>query len=80
MSGGYSSKKIISMDCRELEPPEPMVKVLEAVQVMKRNEALLMIHRKVPRILLPRLSELGLNFEVVEEEPDTVKLYIWREQ
>lgn len=79
MSDGYSSKKIISIDCRELEPPEPMVKALEAVQLMKGDEALLMVHRKVPRLLLPRLRELGLNFEVKEDHPDTVKLYIWRD-
>ncbi len=79
MSGGYSSKKITSLDCRDLEPPEPMVKVLEAVQVMTVDEAVLMIHRKVPRLLLPRLKELGLTFELVEEQTDSVKLYIWRD-
>ena len=79
MSDGYSSKKIINLDCRDLEPPEPMVKVLEAVQAMTAGEAVLMIHRKVPRLLLPRLKEMGLTFRLIEEQAHSVKLYIWRD-
>jgi len=79
MSGSHSSKKTITLDCRDLEPPEPMVRVLEAVQAMTVDETVLMIHRKVPRLLLPRLKELGLTFELVEERADSVKLYIWRD-
>ncbi len=79
MSKGYASKKIISLDCRDLEPPEPMVKVLEAVQVMTVDEAVLMIHRKLPRLILPKLKELGLSFEIAEEQAGSIKLYIWRD-
>jgi len=32
--GGHS---IITVDCRELEPPEPMVVVLEAVDKLQKN-------------------------------------------
>lgn len=73
------SDKIIIVDCRELEPPEPMVKVLEAVNDMAEDEAVLMIHRKVPRLLFSKLDELGFSHELTEETEGLVKLLIWRD-
>ena len=73
------SGKIIIVDCRELEPPEPMVKVLEAVNDMAADEAVLMIHRKMPRLLFSKLDELGFSHEVTEESEGLIKLLIWRD-
>ncbi len=73
------SGKTIVIDCRELEPPEPMVRVLEAVQKMADNEAVLMVHRKYPRLLIPRLDEMKLSHRLIEESDDLVKLLIWKE-
>ena len=70
--------KIITVDCRELEPPEPMVKVLEAVEKMGKEEAVLMLHRKRPTLLFPRLKEKGLEFELTEKEDESIELLIWR--
>jgi len=56
-----------------------MIKVLEAVHVMDDDEAVMMIHRKRPRLLFPRLEELGLKHEIKEEREDLVKILIWRE-
>lgn len=70
--------KIITVDCRDLLPPEPMVKVLEAVEKMGRNEAVLMMHRKKPALLLPRLKEKGLDFELTEKDSEGIELLIWR--
>ena len=78
MSDIINSRKIITIDCRELEPPEPMIKVLEAVQLMGDDEAVIMVHRKRPRLLFPRLEELSLNYEITEESDDLVKILIWR--
>ena len=73
------SGKIIIVDCRELEPPEPMVKVLEAVNNMAADEAVLMIHRKMPRLLFSKLDELGFSHDVTEESEGLIKLLIWRD-
>ena len=73
------SGKIIIVDCRELEPPEPMVKVLEAVNNMSADEAVLMIHRKMPRLLFSKLDELGFSHDVTEESEGLIKLLIWRD-
>ena len=79
MTDIINSRKIITIDCRELEPPEPMVKVLEAVHVMGDDEAVMMVHRKRPRLLFPRLEELALKHEITEESESLVKILIWRE-
>ncbi len=70
--------KVITVDCRELEPPEPMVRVLEAVESMADGEAVLMLHRQKPCLLLPRLDEMGLEYELAEKEDGSVELLIWR--
>ncbi|MDH3974427.1 MAG: DUF2249 domain-containing protein [Deltaproteobacteria bacterium] len=79
MSDIINSRKIITVDCRELEPPEPMIKVLEAVHHMGDDEAVMMVHRKRPRLLFPRLDELGLKHEIREERENRIKILIWRE-
>jgi len=63
----------------ELEPPEPMVKVIEAVNNMAAHEAVLMVHRKMPRLLFSKLDELGFSHEVTEESEGLIKLLIWRD-
>ncbi len=73
------SGKIIIVVCRELEPPEPMVKVLEAIHNAASDEAVLMIHRKMPRLLFSKLDELGFSHEVTEESEGQIKLLIWRD-
>ena len=79
MSDLFNSRKIITIDCRDLEPPEPMIQVLEAVHLMGDDEAVMMVHRKRPRLLFPRLMELGLKHEITEEDENLVKILIWRE-
>ena len=59
-----TDKKLIVVDCRELFPPEPMEKVLEAVHAMQEDEAVLMVHRKEPFHLYERLDERGCDYEV----------------
>ncbi len=72
-------KSIVTIDCRDLEPPEPMVRVLEALHHLAAHEAILMIHRKFPRLLIPRLKELSVSHEVTEEDEGIVKILIWKE-
>lgn len=80
MTDPSDSKNIKTIDCRDMEPPEPMVKVLEAVHVMGEDEAVMMVHRKIPRLLFPRLDQLGFKYEISEESEELVKVLIWREK
>ncbi|MBE9504731.1 MAG: DUF2249 domain-containing protein, partial [Proteobacteria bacterium] len=58
--------------------PEPMIKVLEAVEKMGKDEAVLMLHHKKPALLFPRLKEKGLDFELTEKDDENIELLIWR--
>ena len=48
---------VIVLDVRGLEPPEPMVRTLEALAVMPRGKTLVQINVRVPQFLLPEALE-----------------------
>lgn len=73
-----TDRKIIEIDCRELVPPGPMIQVLEAVETMKKDEAILMIHRKNPIPLYDRLEERGCHYQLKEFEDGSIQLLIWK--
>lgn len=67
---------VIVLDVRGLEPPEPMVRTLEALAAMPRGKTLVQINVRVPQYLLPRLAERGFTYEVREQGPDLVRLFV----
>lgn len=52
-------ENIIEIDVRDLEPPEPMIKVLETLSKIDDKTALLMHHHREPIMLYPKLEERG---------------------
>ncbi|GEM45524.1 DUF2249 domain-containing protein [Deinococcus cellulosilyticus] len=52
-----------------LEPPEPMMRVLGALDQLQPGQALLVHHVRRPIYLLQRLEEMGHQVEVMEEGP-----------
>ncbi|NVB82562.1 MAG: DUF2249 domain-containing protein [Kofleriaceae bacterium] len=67
---------VIVLDVRGLEPPEPMVRTLEALATMPRGMTLVQLNVRVPQYLLPKLAERGFTYEVREQGPDLVRLFI----
>jgi uncharacterized protein (DUF2249 family) len=67
---------MIVLDVRGLEPPEPMVRTLEALAVMPRGKTLVQLNVRVPQYLLPKLEERGFQYDVREQGPDLVRLFI----
>jgi uncharacterized protein (DUF2249 family) len=47
------------LDNRELDPPEPMVRILAATETMKEGEVLLALLCREPIFLLPELAKRG---------------------
>lgn len=68
----------IVLDVRGLEPPEPMVRTLEALEDLPAGATLLQVNVRVPRFLLPRLEERGFTWEIDERADDEVRLRIRR--
>ena len=71
--------KWITLDCSLMEPPEPMLRVLEQLDCLQPSEGIKMLHRMKPRLLFSKLQERGLNFRVIEHTPDQVEVRIWQE-
>lgn len=57
------------IDCRELPPPEPMVKTLEAVETLMPGQTLAPLLPREPRFLFPELEVRGLAWRG-EQLPD----------
>lgn len=69
------SQEII-LDTRELEAPEPMTLVLDALSQLDENTSIKMIHRMEPMMLYTTLSNNNLNYKVIPN-PNEVSIYIW---
>jgi len=67
---------VIGLDVRGLEPPEPMVRTLAALEALPRGKTLLQINVRAPQFLLPRLAEQGFVYEVREQSDDLVRTFI----
>jgi uncharacterized protein (DUF2249 family) len=66
------------IDVRGLEPPEPLVRTLAAVERMEPGAALVQLNVRIPLHLLPRLEALGLEYEIDESEVGVVRTTIHR--
>jgi uncharacterized protein (DUF2249 family) len=66
----------VVLDVRDLEPPEPMVRTLQALEELPRDGTLIQLNVRVPQFLLPQLDERGFSYEVHEEAPGRVRLVI----
>lgn len=73
---GASEDDVVVLDVRGLEPPEPMIRTLDALVGMPRGKTLVQINVRVPQYLLPMLAERGFVYEIREQGPDLVRLFI----
>ncbi|MGH7398303.1 MAG: DUF2249 domain-containing protein [Candidatus Rokuibacteriota bacterium] len=66
------------LDVRGLEPPQPMVRVLEEIDRLGPGAELEVRHDRRPIFLYPQLDELGFMHETDEPEPGLVRIRIRR--
>lgn len=66
----------VILDVRGLEPPEPLVRTLEALEALPPGGLLIQLNSRVPQFLLPQLRSRGYAYEVHEEAADRVRLLI----
>ena len=64
------------IDVRGLEPPEPMVRILEAVERLKAGHTIEVLHERRPLFLYPQLDERGFLHETDESQPGVVRIVI----
>lgn len=64
------------LDNRGLEPPNPMIRTLEALEAMAAGEVLVIHNDRVPIYLLPQLADAGVEYEVQEQPDGSAKVRI----
>jgi len=74
----FYGDKIVEIDVRGLEMPEPMVQTLSNAEGLKEGYALYVNHKKVPQYLIPELEDRGLKYLIYEIEEGDVKLLIFK--
>jgi uncharacterized protein (DUF2249 family) len=68
----------VVLDVRNLEPPEPMIMTLTALEKLPEGHRLLQVNERVPQFLLPVLAERGYGYEIDEKHPAGVVVQIWK--
>jgi uncharacterized protein (DUF2249 family) len=66
------------LDVRGLEPPWPMVRVLERLDGLEAGGTLTVLHERRPLFLYPQLDARGFRHETDEPEPGLVRIVIGR--
>ncbi|HSJ15288.1 MAG TPA: DUF2249 domain-containing protein [Longimicrobiales bacterium] len=73
---GDAEDDVRVLDVRDLEPPEPMLRTLAALAELPAGATLVQLNARVPQFLLPQLAERGFTYEIREQEPGVVRLFI----
>ncbi len=66
------------LDVRGLEPPQPMVRVLDAIDRLGAGARLEVHHDRRPIFLYPQLDDRGFRHTTDEPEPGLVRIVIWK--
>ncbi len=74
---GFGSN-IKEIDVRDLEMPEPMVTILNAIAVLPEDHALFVHHKKIPQFLLPELKDRGFDWLTREVSENYVHMLIYK--
>lgn len=67
-----------SLDVSGLGPPEPMERILEALEALREGDLLHVSHRREPFPLYAIIQQDGFSWKCIEESPARFQIYIWR--
>lgn len=70
--------KTVCLDVRDLEPCEPMIKILEAVEELSEKDRILALHRQEPHPLFSILKKRGVRFSCEKKSDDLFEILIWK--
>jgi uncharacterized protein (DUF2249 family) len=69
----------LTLDVRGLEPPLPMLRILERLEQLDPGQRLVVVHERRPILLYPQLDHGGFSHETLEVGPGEFQITIWRE-
>ncbi|MCC7301568.1 MAG: DUF2249 domain-containing protein [Bacteroidia bacterium] len=72
--------KLVNIDVRHLEMPQPMHMILEALEQLPKDQALFVQHKRIPVFLLPELEERKMEYRIKEISDGNVHLLIFHSE
>ena len=73
-----TGQRLRVVDCRGLEPPEPMERVLDAISRLGGDERVLMLIDREPRPLYRILRDSSYDFRTDLNQQGWFEVLIWR--
>ena len=70
--------ELVFIDVSELEPPEPMTKILLALSTLSSAQCLHINHRREPFPLYNKLSSAGWQYFCQSIAPEQFHIFIYR--
>ncbi|HVA97390.1 MAG TPA: DUF2249 domain-containing protein [Bacteroidia bacterium] len=70
--------KLVTVDVRELEMPQPMLTILSELDKLYEDEALHVYHKRIPVFLLPELTDRKFEYRIKEISDGNVHLLIYK--
>ncbi|MCO5175377.1 MAG: DUF2249 domain-containing protein [Thermomicrobiales bacterium] len=71
-----SADASVTIDVSELVPPEPLIKIMEALESLPDGSSLLVHHVRRPMHLYPQLDTMGYRHDTRELAPDQIEVLI----
>ena len=68
----------IQLDARGLEPPQPMMKILEAIAALSADATLAAHTDRQPLLLYPMLEQRGFTYETIKQSDGSHLTHIRR--
>lgn len=75
-TGQAAEENIIELNVEGLEPPEPMMKILEALVHIDENTSLLVHHHREPMMLYEKLEERGFEWITTKLDENHYRIMI----
>lgn len=70
--------KLVTVDVREMEMPQPMLTILSELDKLPEDKALYVNHKRIPVFLLPELADKNFEYRIKEISDDNVHLLIFK--
>jgi TusA-related sulfurtransferase len=64
--------RTFELDNRGLEPPEPMVRILDAVKDLEDGDQVVALMDREPFLLYPELTRRGLEWDLEQDDENFV--------
>jgi uncharacterized protein (DUF2249 family) len=71
-----ASGRVTELDNRGLQPPQPMVRTLKALESCEAGDRVVIHNDRVPMFLIEELQGLGYAYQVAEQTDGTAKVTI----